>query len=104
MKDQELKKHHLLPGQMVSAENYTSQAPGRLYQAKGESYPYDMLSRGCVFIDHASRYVSIKHQVAINTTETAKAKLTFEREAQSQGGAINGYQTDNGIFNTSEFM
>ena len=31
MKDQELKKDHLLPGQMVSADHYISRAPGRLY-------------------------------------------------------------------------
>ena len=40
----------------------------------------------------------------INATETVKAKLTFEREAQSQGVVIKGYHTDNGIFNSSEFM
>ena len=63
-----------------------------------------MFSGGCVFIDHAIVYVSINHQVAINTTETVKAKLTFDREAQSQGVAIKGYHTDNGIFNSSEFI
>ena len=30
MKEQELKKDHLLPGQMVSADHYISRAPGRL--------------------------------------------------------------------------
>ena len=104
MKDQELKKDHLLPGQMVSVDHYISRAPGRLYHTKGNSNQSDMFSGGCVFIDHTSGYVSIKHQVAINATETVKAKLTFEREAQSQGVVIKGYHTDNGIFNYSEFM
>ena len=63
-----------------------------------------MFSVGCVFIDHVSGYVRIKHQVAIKATETVKKKLTFEREAQSQGVAIKGYHTDNGIFKASEFM
>ena len=58
-----------------------------------------MLSGGYVFIDHASGYMSIKHQVAINATETVKAKLTFEREAQSQVVVIKGYHTSNGILN-----
>ena len=48
--------------------------------------------------------MSIKHQVAINATETVKEKISSEREAQSQGRVINGYNTDNGIFNSSEFM
>ena len=104
MKKQELKKDHLLPGQMVSADNYISRAPGRIYHTKGNPDQSDMFSGGCVFIDHASGYVSIKHQVDINSTETVKAKLTFEREAQSQGVVIKGYHTDNEIFNTSEFM
>ena len=53
------------------------------------------------FIDRASDYVSIKHQVAINATETVKENLTFEREDQSQGVVINRYHTDNIIFNAS---
>ena len=48
--------------------------------------------------------MSIKHKVAINATENIKAKLTFYRETQSKGVMIKGYQTDNGVFNTSEFM
>ena len=46
--------------------------------------------------------MSIKHQVAINATETVKAKLTFESEDKSKGIMINIYHTD--IFNTSKFM
>ena len=84
---------------MVSADHYISRAPVRLYNIKGKSDQYAIFSGGCVFIDHASSYVSIKHQVDINGNENVKTKLTFEREAQSQGVAIKGYHTDNGIFN-----
>ena len=66
-----------MPGKMVSADHYISRAPGRLYHTKGKSDQFDMFSGGCVFIDHASDYVSIKHQVDIHTTETVKAKITF---------------------------
>ena len=89
---------------MVSADQYISRAPGRLYHTKGESDPSDMFSGGCVFIDYASVYLRIKHQVEINATENFKAKLTLEREAQIQGVEIKGYHTDNSIFNDSEFM
>ena len=84
MKEKELKKDHLLPGHVISVDHYISRAPGRLYHTKFNSDPSEMFSSGCVFIDHASVYVSINHQVAINTTETVKAKITFERTAQSQ--------------------
>ena len=90
MKEQELNKDNLLSGKMVSADNYISQDPGRLYHTKGKSYQYAMFSGGCVFIDNASGYVSINNQVDINATKTVKAKITFEREAQSQGVPIKG--------------
>ena len=79
MKEQELNKDNLLPGYMVSAHNYISRAPGRLYHKNRKADQSDMFSGGCVFIDHSSGYVSIKHQVDINATENVKAKLTFER-------------------------
>ena len=90
MKEQDLKKDNLLPGQMVSADHYISRDPVRLYHTKGKSDPSDMFSVGCVFIEHASGYVSIKYQVDINATETVKAKLTFDGEAQSQVVVIKG--------------
>ena len=74
MKEQDIKKDHILPGQMVSADHYISRAPGRLYHTKGKSDQYDMFSGGCVFIEHVSGYVSIKHKVAIKATETVKEK------------------------------
>ena len=46
--------------------------------------------------------MSIKHQVAINATETVKAKLTFERENKIQEVMIKVYHTD--TFNTSKFI
>ena len=63
-----------------------------------------MFSVGCVFIDRASDYVSIKNQVPINSTETVKEKLTYDKEAQIQGVLIKRYYTYNRIFNASEFM
>ena len=84
MKEQELNKNHLLQGKMVSEDHYISRATGRLYHTKGKSDPFDIFSVGCVFIAHASSYVSINHQVDINFTETVRAKNTFDREAQSQ--------------------
>ena len=50
MKEQELKKDHLLPGQMVSADHFISRAPGRLYHTKGKLDKSDMISGGCVVI------------------------------------------------------
>ena len=62
---------------MVSPYNYISWATGRLYHTKGKSDPSDIFSGGCAFIDHASGYLIINHQVAVDTIETFKAKLKF---------------------------
>ena len=104
MKEQELKKDHLLPGQMVYADHYILRAIGSLCHTKGKLDTSDIFLGGCVFIDHAIGCLRINHQVVINATETVKAKITFEREDQSQVVIINVYPADNGIFNTSKCM
>ena len=66
---------------MVSADHYISWYPAIIYYKKGKSDPSDMFSGGFVLIDHASGYMSIKHQVAINATKTVKEKITFDAKA-----------------------
>ena len=59
MKEQELKKYHLQPGQILSIYHYISRDPGRTYYTKWKSDQSDMFSGGYVFIDHASGYARI---------------------------------------------
>ena len=103
-KEQDIKKDHIMPGQIFSKNRYILRAPGRLYHQKGKSDIPEIFPGGCVFIDHASGYVRIKHQLDINATETVKAKIAFEREDKIQGVVIKEYHTDNGILNASDFM
>ena len=83
MKEQELKRYHLLYVQMLYADHYTLRAPVRFYHTKFKSVPSEMFSGELVFIDHSSGCVSIKHQMTINDTENTKSKLMFDRKAQS---------------------
>ena len=50
MKEQELKKDHLIPGQMVYSDHYILRDPGRLYHTKGEVDPSNMFSGGCFLL------------------------------------------------------
>ena len=93
-----------MPGQMMYTYHYILWYPGRVYHTKGKSDISEIFSKRCVFIDHVSCYMKIKYQVTINDIKLFKERLTLEREAQSQGVDTKGYQTDNGIFNDSEFM
>ena len=70
MKEQELKKDHLMPVHMVSVDHYISWDIDRIYHTKAKSYPSDMFSGGFVFIYHVSAYGSMKNQVAMSATET----------------------------------
>ena len=44
MKEQELKKYHLLSGRMVSADHYILQDTSRLYHTKCKSDTFDSFS------------------------------------------------------------
>ena len=85
MQEQELKKDHLLPGQMVYADNYILRDLGILYHTKGKSDPSDLFLGGCVFIDNVSVHVRINHQLVIKTTKTVKARLTFWEVGSDSG-------------------
>ena len=49
LKEKELNNYNLLPGQMVSVDQYILRSPGRIYHTKVKSDPSDMFSGGCVF-------------------------------------------------------
>ena len=104
MKEQYIKKDHILTGNMVSVDHYILRSPCRLFHKKRKSDTSEIFLGRCDFIYHVSGYIIIKHQVAIKATETFQPKLTFEREDQSQGVAIKQYHTNNGIFNYSDFI
>jgi hypothetical protein len=59
---------------------------------------------GAIFVAHASRYVALRHQVSLSSTDTIKAKVDFERFAYHDGVYIQQYHTDNGVFNAKYFM
>ena len=67
MNGQELKKDHLLTGEMVSVDYYTSRDPNSFYHTRGKSDPYDIF---LVFfcVDHASGFMRINNKVVINPT------------------------------------
>ena len=99
-----LKKGDLYPGQRISVDHYVCKAPGRLYSSKGATNARDMYHGGSIWVDHASGYISVQHQVSLSAADTIKAKLKFEREAYDFGVAIQGYHTDNGVFTSKDFM
>jgi hypothetical protein len=62
-----------------------------------------MYKGGTVFVDAASSFMSIHHQIGFTAVETIKSKLVFEREAASVGNQVQQYNTDNGVYTSKEF-
>ena len=61
-----LKAGDLLPGQRVSVDHYVSSVPGRLYKSRGGTRDANMYHGGAIFVDHASGFISVRHQVSLN--------------------------------------
>jgi hypothetical protein len=60
-----------------------------------------MYTGGCIFVDHASSYTHVEHQVSLNSHETIKAKQQYEAHCYEMGVGVQGYQADNGTFTSS---
>jgi Reverse transcriptase (RNA-dependent DNA polymerase) len=98
-----LTKDKLEPGQLVFADQYESREPGRAFTTKGAASSHKF-GGGTLFIDAASNYVYVSHQVGTTANETIQAKVKFEREAITAGVTVQAYHTDNGVFTSKEFM
>jgi hypothetical protein len=103
-KEMELKKEDLFPGSRVSVDHYESRQPGRLYQSRGSSATKELFCGGMIFVDHASGFIDVRHQVSLSAMDTIKAKIGFEREAFHDGVKIQAYHSDNGVFTSKSFL
>jgi hypothetical protein len=98
-----LTKNKLEPGQLVFADQYESRQPGRAFTTKGMSSS-SHFTGGTLFVDAASNYVYVSHQMGSTANETIQSKVKFEREAMTCGVTIQAYHTENGVFTSKEFM
>ena len=99
-KEMNLKKEDLVPGQRVSVDHYVCAVPGRL--PKNTSTNRESYCGGAMLVDHATRYVSIKHQSDLGGTSTSLALLEFERDSFNDGVTVQNYHTDRGVFTSAE--
>ena len=104
LKEMELKKNDLTPGQRVSVDHFQSALPGRLYSSKGGTDRKDMYHGGSIFADHASGYIQVRHQVSLSAEDSIKAKLSYEQDSADAGVFVKAYHTDNGVFTSKDFM
>ena len=77
---------------------------GRLYTSRGKTHPDMMYFGGCIFVDHATGFIHIEHMINFTATETIQTKRRFEKKLLDMGVLVQSYQSDNGIFTSSDFM
>jgi hypothetical protein len=102
-KDGGLKKEDLRPGQTVSVDHFESRLRGRTYDSQGRSSSASFKG-GAIFVDHASGYIHVEHQLGFSASETIRAKQIFEKLAMDNGVTVQSYLTDNGAFKANEFV
>ena len=98
-----LKHEKLYPGQKVFSDQYVSSAPGRNFTGRGFTQSQLSFKGGTVFVDAATSFISVHHQVGFTANETIRSKLAFEREASTVGNTIQSYTTDNGVYTAKDF-
>lgn len=98
-----LSANDLQPGQRVSVDHFVATHKGRLYESYGKTADDKMYSGGCIFVDHASQYIHVEHQIQLNSHETLKSKHKWESLCYEFGVGVQSYQADNGTFSSREY-
>ena len=96
-----LKQDDLFPGQRVSVDHFVCSTKGRLPHTYGKEDPKLQYSGGAIFVDHASGYTYIHHQVSLTTHATIESKEAFEAFCRDHGVVVSEYLSDNGTAFTS---
>jgi hypothetical protein len=91
-----LKKNTLLSGQEVSVDYFICSTLGRLYTGYGKTDDASLYQGGCIFVDNATAWVRVKHQISLTSHETLGAKERFEFACRDYGVIVQSYLLDNG--------
>jgi len=102
--DMAIRKNDLNPGDCVSIDQYICKVPGRPRYGYGKGKAETKYNGGTIFVDHASGYVAVHHQISLGTGETLQKKHLFERHAEANGAKVKGYRADNHPFESAGFL
>eukprot|EP00816_Leptocylindrus_hargravesii_P003943 CAMPEP_0196825070 /NCGR_PEP_ID=MMETSP1362-20130617/92843_1 /TAXON_ID=163516 /ORGANISM="Leptocylindrus danicus, Strain CCMP1856" /LENGTH=456 /DNA_ID=CAMNT_0042205443 /DNA_START=1757 /DNA_END=3127 /DNA_ORIENTATION=+ len=103
LKYNSIKNKDLKPGDYVSIDQYTSRKHGRLSKGFGKAPANETYAGGTIFVDHASGYIHVEHQISLRAPDTIIAKRNFERIMYDKGASVKTYRSDNGVFALSDF-
>ena len=102
-KEMAIRRERLTPGDKVSMDQCVCKQQGRLEHTYGKEDESIKYNGGTIFVDHASQFVWIQHQVSLRVGETLTGKHAFEKFANEYGVTIKNYRSDNHPFGAEEF-
>ena len=92
-----IKGGDLHPGDCVSIDQYVSSHKGRLATGYGKTASHLTYGGGTIFVDHASGFTHVEHQVSLSAGDTIQAKSNFERILYNHGLIVRKYLSFLGI-------
>ena len=99
-----LSKGNLQPGDVIAMDQFEVVTRGRLFHTRGLEPIQDKYRGGTIFINMATGYVRLFHQVTLSAAKTICSKIIYEREANEVGNFIKSYHSDNGVFTARTFQ
>ena len=67
-----IKGEHLQPGDCISIDQYISSHKGRLSSGYGKTASNSTYGGGTIFVDHASGFIHVEHQVTLSAGDTIR--------------------------------
>ncbi len=99
-----LRHGDLHPGDRVLMDQYVCRQLGRLPHTYGREDQSTQYTGGTIFVDHASQYIWVNHQISLRVGDTLRGKHAFEDFAKDFGIKIKSYHSDNHPFRAAEFL
>jgi hypothetical protein len=99
-----LTRGDLNPGDKVSCDQYMSPSKGRLIHTKGLESTSKQYVGGTIFIDHATNFLFVNHQVNLTAASTVESKHKCESKFDEFGVQIKQYNADNHPFRSSAWV
>ena len=87
----------------MSVDHFESSLLGRTFDSYGKASS-TTYKGGCIFVDHCSGYLHVKHQLGFSAVKTVGAKQAFEQLAMHHGAVVEAYLTDSGAFKANVFV
>ena len=98
-----IKENNLRPGDCISINQYVCSHRGRLATGYGKTPLAQTYGGGTIFVDHASGYIHVEHQISLSAADTIRSKMSYEQLLMNHGVLVGRYIANNGVFTSAAF-